>query len=178
MPNWVGYIFSFIGGGLAGAFVNRYFILKDRAIKKLTLKIDKEETKSIIPVTINNKEYQNVFHKKFTLINTTKEDFPSIDIVFEFDKGSEIVFKEVLSKKHGKNKFGFTERKSSELVYHIKNFNRKQEITFAFEIGNITEGFFCPIVDNCGIEINVIHTQTKNQPSLPQTKIVNKIDLE
>lgn len=178
MEHWFGYIISFISGGLSGAFINRYFLLKDRAIKKLTLKIEKEEVKSIIPVTINSKNFQNLIFKQFVLINTTKVDFDKIDIVFEFDKGSEIVKKEVSSKKHGKNKFEFTERKTSELVYHIKNFNRKQEILFIFEIGNITENFFCPIVDNCGIEIIVVKSPKANQPSISPSKVVDKIELE
>ena len=178
MPVWLGYIASFLGGGLAGAFVNRYFSIRDRAIKKLTLKIDKEEVKSIIPVTINQKVYQNLILKKFTLTNTTDKDFPELDIIFEFDKGSEITFKEVSSKKHGTNKFNFTERKPSELVYHIKNFNRKQEVSFSFEVANISENFFCPMVDNCGIDITIIHSQTIVQPTISPSKIVSKIDLE
>lgn len=178
MPTWIGYIISFLSGGLAGAFINRYFLLRDRAIKKLTLKVDREEVKSIIPVTINQKSYQNLIYKKFTLINTTNDDFPELDLVLEFDKNSEIVFKEVSSKKHGKNKFTCTERKPSEIVYHIKNFNRKQEISFIFEVANISENFFCPIVDNCGIEITVIRTSTVNQPSISPSKIVDKIDLD
>lgn len=178
MPPWIGYIISFLGGGLAGALLNRYFILRDRAIKKLTLTVDREEVKSIIPVTLNQKTYQNLIYKKFTLLNSTNEDFKDLDVVFEFDKGSEIIFKEVSSKKHGKDKFNFTERKPSELVYHLKNFNRKQEVSFVFEVGNISQNFFCPIVDNCGIEITVIRTQGINQPSISPSKVVDKIDLE
>ena len=178
MPTWVGYIIALIGGGLAGAVLNRYFILKDRAIMKLTLKMDKEEVKSIIPVTIKEKNYNNLIYKKFTLINTTNKDFQTLDVVFEFDKGSEIVSREVHSKMHGKDKFEITERKSSELVYHITNFNRKQEIDFIFEVANISENFFCPIVDNCGIEISVVRTSTMNQPSISPSKVVDKIDLE
>lgn len=178
MPVWLGYLVSFISGGLAGAFINRYFIIKDRAIKKITLKVDREEVKSIIPVTINRRKYQNLIYKKFTLINTTNQDFPELDLVLEFDKNSEIIFKEVSSKKHGINKFNCTERKSSEIVYHIKNFNRKQEISFVFEIANISENFFCPIVDNCGIEITVLRTSAVNQPSISPSKVVDKIDLE
>ena len=178
MPVWYGYIISFISGGLAGALLNRYFLVKDRAIKKLTLQIEKEEVRSMIPLTINQKNYNNLIYKKFVLINTTREDLPSLDIVFEFDKGSEITSKEVASTKHGKNKFDFTERKPSELVYHVKNFNRKQQITFIFEVANISENFFCPIVDNCGIEINVIHSPTVRQLSLSPTKIVDKLVLD
>jgi hypothetical protein len=178
IPVWLGYVASFLGGGLAGALANRYFSLRDRAIKKLTLKIEKEEVKSIIPITINSKPYHNLIAKKFTLINSTDKDFPELDIVFEFDKGSEIVFKEVTSPKHGRNKFDFTERKPSELVYHIKNFNRKQKVTFSFEVANITENFFCPMIDNCGVDITIIHSQTIIQPSISPSKIVTKLDLE
>ena len=178
MSTWIGYIVSFISGGLAGAFANRIFFLRDKAIKKLTLKVDSEEIKSIVPVIVNQRNYQNLICKKFTLINTTREDYPTLDVVFEFDKNSEIIFKEVSSKKHGKNKFQFTERKLSEIVYHITNFNRKQEISFVFEVGNISENFFCPIVDNCGIEIVVVRKQAINQPSISPSRIVNKIDLE
>lgn len=86
MSIWIGYIVSFISGGLAGALVNRIFFLRDKAIKKLTLKVDSEEIKSIVPVIVNQKNYQNLICKKFTLINTTMEDYPTIDVVFEFDK--------------------------------------------------------------------------------------------
>lgn len=178
MPSWLAYVMTFISGGLAGALANRYFLIRDRAIKKLTLKIEKEEVRSMIPLTINQKQYNNLLYKKFTLINTTREDFPNLDIVFEFDKGSEITSKEVASTKHGKNKFQWTERKPSELVYHIKNFNRKHEIIFIFEVANISENFFCPIVDNCGVEINVIHSPTMIQPSIAPSKIVDKLVLD
>jgi len=178
MPAWLGYIITFISGGFAGAILNRIFHLRDKAIKKLTLKIIKEEVKSIIPVIVNEKNYQNLISKKFVLHNTTNQDYPELDIVFEFDKGSEIVFKEISSQKHGTNKFAYTERKPSELVYHIKNFNRKQELAFSFEVGNITENFFCSIIDNCGVDIIVVNSQSYNQPSISPSKIVHKIDLE
>lgn len=178
MPVPIGYLISFLTGGLAGAIINRFFLLRDRAIKKITLNVEKEEVRSIIPVTINNKSYKNLIYKKFTLVNSTKIDFESIDIVFEFDKGSEIVNKEVSSKKHGKNKFKFTERKPSELVYHIINYNRTQEIIFIFEVANITENFFCAIVDNCGVEIVVVRKKGVNQPSISPSRIVDKIQLD
>ena len=86
--------------------------------------------------------------------------------------------KEVSSKKHGKNKFKFTERKPSELVYHIINYNRTQEIIFIFEVANITENFFCAIVDNCGVEIVVVRKKGVNQPSISPSRIVDKIQLD
>ncbi len=176
--NWLGYIISFISGGFAGALINRYFLFRDRAIKKLTLKIQKEEVKSMIPLTINGQSYLNLIFKKYCLINTSGADFEKIDIVFEFDKGAFIIKKEVISKKHGKNKFENTKRKPSELVYHIKNFNRKQEIEFTFEVANISKNFFCAVVDNCGIEINIEHAKNATQSSLKKTQVVDKIDLE
>lgn len=175
---WLGYIISFVSGGLAGAFVNRFFMLRDRAIKKLILHIKEEEVKSIVPILISGKEYKNLIYKKFRLINSSGVDFPTIDIVFEFDTESSIIKKEVHSKKHGKNKFESTLRKDSELVFHLKNFNRDQEIDFIFEVANISRNFFCAVVDNCGVEIIIKNSKNVRQSSLKTTEIVDKIDLD
>ena len=176
--SWVSYIITFCSGGLAGAMLTRIFTIKDRAIKKLTLNIEEEEVKSIKPIIIEDKTYENLIYKKCTLKNSSKNDFPQLSVIFEFDKDSEIVKHKALSKKYGSNKFPFEFKKPSELVYHIQNFNRKQEVTFVFEVGNISGNLFCAVVDNCGVDIQVKSLSKITQPSISPSKIVDKLDLE
>ena len=173
MPCWLGYIITLIGGGLAGAIITRFFVLRDRRLKKLTLKAVKEEVLSIIPLSLNNKTYTNLIYKEFELVNVTDKDYDSIDIVFEFDKESEVVSEENHSKL-GINKCNKTITKPSECLYHLKNFNRSQSIIFKFKVGGITQNFFSAVVDTIGVELDIIPVKAVEKPSLSPSKIVSK----
>src|SRR3989339_860997 len=179
MVCWLGYIISFISGGLAGTFAARYFFIKDRKIQFLILKTTHQEVKSILPIVVNGQTYQNIIYKKMILINKTNQDQPQIDIVFAFDKNSKLVSHCCTSKVFGKNCYKNTVRSINEIVFHITNFNRKKEITFEFEIGDIVEGKISVYVDNiCSVEIRHITKFEVVQSKIPQTKIVSKIELE
>jgi hypothetical protein len=173
MPCWIGYIITLVAGGLAGAIFTRFFVLRDRRLKKLTLKAIKEEVRSMIPITLNNKQYSNLIFKEFNLFNETDKDYDSLDLVFEFDKESEIVLEENHSKL-GINKCEKTVTKPSECVYHIKNFNRNQTIIFKFEVAGITKNFFSAVVDNIGVELDIIPVKAVEKPSLSPSKLVSK----
>lgn len=173
MPCWLGYIINLVSGGVAGAIITRFFVLRDRRLKKLTLKALKEEVLSMIPISLNNKTYTNLIYKEFELINATDKDYDSIDIVFEFDKESEIVSEENHSKL-GINKCNKTISKPSECLYHLNNFNRSQSIIFKFKVGGITQNFFSAVVDTIGVELEIIPVKAVEKPSLSPSKIVSK----
>lgn len=173
MSCWLGYIITLAAGGLAGAIITRFFVLRDRRLKKLTLKAVKEEVLSMIPLSVNNKTYNNLIYKEFELVNETDRDYDSIDIVFEFDKESEVISEENHSKL-GINKCEKTVTKPSECLYHLKNFNRGQSIIFKFKVAGITQNFFSAVIDTIGVELDIIPVKAVEKPSLSPSKIVSK----
>lgn len=173
MNCWLGLLVTLISGGLAGALITRFFTLRDRGLQSLTLKAVKEEVKSIVPVTINQVTYPNLIYKEFILTNSTKQDYPEFDIMFEFDKESVITSEETHSKL-GLNRCDKTRPKPSECVYHIKNFNRKQTITFKFEVAGISNNFFSAVIDKTGVELEIIQSNVIEKPSISPSKYVSK----
>ncbi len=176
MSTIVGFAIVLIGGGFAGALITRYFVLRDRKIKKLTLTVTKEEVQSMVAVTINDKQFSNLTYKEFTLFNGTNQDLESVDLFFEFDKESEVVFDETQSKL-GVNRCDKNAFKASEYIYHIKNFNRKDSITFKFQVANISRNFFSAVVDKTGVELEILQARAIEKPSLPPGKFVSKTKL-
>jgi len=119
----IGDIFKLLGGGVIGALLVRYFILRDRRIKKLTMQAVKEEVLSMVPVLIDNKQFPNLIYKEFLLKNDAKHDFDSLRIIFEFDEESEIVSEETISHL-GKNRCQKSLLKPNECDYEAQHFNR------------------------------------------------------
>ena len=173
MPSWIVYIIALLGGGLAGAFVTRYFVMRDRRLKKLALRTVREEVRSIVPLTIKNKQFANLTYKEFILVNSTNQDFESLDLIFEFDKESEVVSEETHSKL-GINKCDKAITKPSECTYVIKNFNRGQSIIFKFEVAGITKNFFSAVVDKTGVELDIEAAKAVEKPSISPSKYVSK----
>lgn len=177
MNCWLGYIIALLSGGLAGALINRFFTVRDRGLQKLTLKAVTEEVRSIVTVSINQTTYPNLISKQFVLENKTKQDYPDFDIIFEFDRDSVITCEETDSK-IGKNKCDKIRRKPNECVYHIKNFNRNQKVTFKFEVAGITDNFFSAVLDKTGVELEIVQLNVIEKPSISPSKFVSKSKIE
>lgn len=173
---------SFITGGAMGAFINRYFLLKDRKKReeveklpeKLTLKTIKETVLSHKPQKFENIDCPNLNYKEFVLYNNTVKDIDFCEIIFEFDKESQIVKDETISKT-GINKIKKREQKTSEFVYELHHFNRTNEISFKFHIANFSMNFFSAVVDKCtGVELEFIEIDIVEQPSIQPCQMVSK----
>jgi len=173
---------SFVTGGAMGTLINRYFLLKDRKKQKeveklpekLTLKTIKETVLSHKPLKFENIDCSNLTYKEFILYNNTVKDIDSCEIIFEFDKESQIVKDETISKT-GINKITKREQKPSEFVYELKHFNRTNEISIKFHIANFSMNFFSAVIDKCtGIELEFIEIDIVEQPSILPCQMVSK----
>ena len=173
---------SFVSGGAMGAFISRFFMLKDRKKQmeveklpeKLTLKTIKEIVLSHKPQKFENIDCTNLNYKEFILYNNTVKDIESCEIIFEFDKESQIVKNETISKT-GVNKITKREQKPSELVFELNHFNRTNEIIFKFHIDNFSMNFFSAVIDKCtGVELEFIEIDIVEQPSIQPCQMVSK----
>jgi len=176
------YIITFAGGGAMGALINRHFTIRDRKkteeeahqpdyLKLITIK---ESVKSHSSIEFNGTQCKNLIFKELTLENNTTKDIEFLEIIFEFDKDSDIV-KEMCRSKKGLNAIPKRKQKSSEIVYELKHFNRTNKITFEFHVANFSRNFFSAIIDKCtGIELDFSPIDIVEQPSIPPGTIISK----
>jgi len=176
------YIITLISGGAMGAFITRYFVLRDRKKDKekserpefLTLKTIKESVVSHKPTIFDGNPCDNLIFKELVLENRTTKDVEHCEIIFEFDKDSQII-KEITKSKTGINSLPKRKQKDSEIVYELKHFNRTNKVTFEFHVSSFSKNFFSAVIDKCtGIEIEFIEIDIVEQQSIPPGRIISK----
>lgn len=134
----IGFVITLVSGGAAGALINRYFQISDRkkneqkelTPEKITIEKVKDE-QLFIPVG-DGKHFVSMAHKEFVLVNTSKKDIPTCQLIFEFDKYSVIGKCNVVTPK-GVYQCELREHQPTKYVFDIKEFNRQNSITFKFE---------------------------------------------
>ena len=109
--------------------------------------------------------HSNIFTKKFEIVNTTNKDLSEFKLIFEFDASSKILSSIDISKT-GSNKFKKKKLKENEVSFVIKNFNRKDKVSFVFEIADITDNHISVVEDNCiGIKVVLQDKRSAKVPS-------------
>lgn len=134
----IGFVITLVSGGACGALLNRHFQLSDRKKneekemlpEQITIKKVKDE--QLFKPTGDGKHFVSIANKEFVLINTSKKDIPSCQLIFEFDKFSIIGNHWVMTPK-GVYQCALSENQPTRYVFDIKEFNRQNEITFKFE---------------------------------------------
>ena len=181
----VGYVVTFISGGLGGAYLTRRFELKDRKVQKEKEKVPDtilleqiEDKQGFTPIGDGNHHVPKAY-KRFLLTNTSSINIKKCKLIFEFDKFSAIANYKIITPK-GKYQCLFVEGTKIKYVFEIKDFNKTNVIEFQFEqeILNITgeekgvENFWAAFLVDCkGVELE---RRTKEQTQLLTGTIIEK----
>ncbi len=147
---------AFLSGGAAGSLITiLYNYIKGR-IQTMQCHYIDDDVISRLPISTTAGEvHQNIFSKQFLLKNTTNKDHPEFRVIFEFDVASKILRHTDLTKT-GTDRLKKRLLKPNEYSVTIRNFNRKDEIRFIFEIANITSDLCNVTEDNCtGFKIKI-----------------------
>lgn len=184
----IGFIITLVSGGAAGALLNRYFQLSDRKKneeKELTpekITIEKVKDEQLFKPVGDGKHFVSMANKEFVLVNTSKKDIPSCQLIFEFDKYSVIGHYNVVTNK-GVYQCELREQQPTKYVFDIKEFNRQNTITFKFEQSVTYElngeqvdqngfiNFYDVFLLGCtGVELEKILDDTKKLPTIKVTE--------
>lgn len=137
-------VLKYISGGAGGAIITALVTKKRNVIQKMDCLYEGDEILSKIPVkNADNTVDNNLYIKRFTVVNTTNLDIDYCQIRFQFDVDSEI--KDCYSQ----SKEGFNYQKvqkhnqnHNEAIAKIKKFNRKDRITIFFRVANISDNMY------------------------------------
>lgn len=137
-------VLKYLSGGAGGAIITAIIAKKRNAIQKLDCIYEGEEILSKIPINnADNTIDNNLYVKRFKLVNTTNSDIDYCQIRFQFDANS--VIKDCYSQsKEGYNcqKVQKHNQNSNEAIAKIKKFNRKDSITLFFRVANISDNMY------------------------------------
>jgi hypothetical protein len=139
----------FLTGGLAGATTT---IIHNRVrgkIQTMECHYIDDDVISKLPVPATEGEtHNNIYSKQFILKNTTNSDHKDFVIIFEFDITAKII-RYTDTTKGGVDRLKKKLLKPNEYMATIKNFNRKDEVKFIFEIANVSDDCINITEDNC-----------------------------
>lgn len=142
-------IIPYLLGGVGGAFITMLYNIWKTRIQKMVCHYIDEDVMSKLPITVEEGiTHNNIYTKQFLLINTTNIDHKEFRVIFEFDSSAKIL-KHTNISKAGTNKYKARLLKDNEYSVAIKNFNRKDQVKFLFEIANITNNVVNITEDNC-----------------------------
>lgn len=159
-------IFPYLLGGIGGSVITWLISCWKNRIQKMNCLYLDEDVMSKLPITSENGViHENIYTKKFHLVNTTNIDQKSFKIIFEFDASAKILKHSIISK-GGNNRYKGRLLKDNEYATTIKNFTRKDEVRFLFEIANIKDNVVNVTEDDCiGFKIVLQDKRTKKSPS-------------
>lgn len=140
---------AFFSGGLAGALTTIIYNRVRGKIQTMECHYIDDDVISKLPVTINeNETHQNIYSKQFILKNTTNFDHKEFKVIFEFDILAKII-RHTNTTKGGVDRLKTKLLKPNEYSVIVKNFNRKDEVKFIFEIANLTKDYINITEDEC-----------------------------
>jgi hypothetical protein len=170
----LGKIYPYFLGGIGGAgltILRNYFANRMQIMN--CYHVD-DEVISRIPVKYETGEqHENIYAKEFLLINTTNRDIDRFKIIFEFDATSKIL-KHSTFFKAGKDVLKpKSQKKSNEIIYEIKNFNRKDKVKFLFDIANISNGYINVTEADC-LGFSIVTKDRRKAKKIQNSIIVTK----
>ena len=141
-------IFIFLFGSLAGTIGTIIYNIYGKKIQVMECHYIDDDVISRLPfIGVEGETHNNIYSKMFKLINTTNSDYKIFVIIFEFDVSAKII-RHTDSTKSGIDRLKKKLLKPNEYMATIKNFNRKDEANFLFEIANITDDLINITEDN------------------------------
>jgi hypothetical protein len=162
----------FFTGGLAGSSLTILYNRHRSKIQIMECHYIDDAVISKLPVAgLEGVIHNNIYSKQFILKNTTNCDQKHFEIIFEFDMTAKIISYTDISKR-GYGRLKKKLLKQNEYSAAIKNFNRKDEVVFIFEIANVSEDSFNVTEDNCtGFKIQL---KDKRKATKSKMTIVKK----
>jgi len=142
-------VLTFFSGGAFGSLITIIYNRIRGRIQTMECHYIDDDVISRLPIQVDGGDsHQNIFSKQFLLKNTTNTDIKDFIVIFEFDCESRIIRHTDVTKA-GVDRLKKRLLKPNEYSVTIKNFNRKDEIKFIFEIANITKDLCNVTEDNC-----------------------------
>ncbi len=161
-------VLGILGGGFVGAIftqgVNTYKTRK-QVMKCYYIE---DEVLSKIPVKAENDEiHQNIYVKKFKLINNTNIDVKSFKVIFQFDQLAKVIECYSVSKDGiDKQKIRANNKIGNQAESFIRLFNRGDKIEFIIKIANISENSYYISESEClGFKIKCLDKRGKIEKS-------------
>ena len=159
------YGFGGVGCTLLGAFINRWSANRKNRLQTMSCYYIEDEVLSKIPIkNENNTVHENIYCKKFRIINTTNKDILKFKIIFQFDSTAEII--ECYS--HSKEGWNQQQIKQNPVDKNqadatVKNFNRGESIEYTFKVANISDNKYYVSECNCvGFKIECKNKCSRN----------------
>jgi|WetSurMetagenome_2_1015567.scaffolds.fasta_scaffold382316_2 hypothetical protein len=140
---------TFFSGGAFGTLMMIIYNKIRGRIQTMECHYIDDDVISRLPIQIEGGDsHQNIFSKHFLLKNTTNTDIKDFVTIFEFDCEAKIIRHTDVTKA-GVDRLKKKLLKPNEYSVTIKNFNRKDEVKFIFEIANVTKDYCNVTEDNC-----------------------------
>ncbi len=138
-------------GAVVGAMVTIIAQWLSNRLQKMECHYLEDDILSKIPhQASDNSTQENLYCKRFRIINTTNRDIESFKVIFQFDPTSK------LTEYYSQSKEGFDVQKvyknsyfSNQAEAVIENFIRDDEIDFVFKIANIKENQYYVTESKC-----------------------------
>lgn len=165
--------YPYLLGGIGGATLTIFYSKWSNRIQEMKCCYVDDDVITKIPVlSETGEQHNNIYTKEFRLKNTTGKDIASFRIIFEFDADAKII-KQSSFCKAGKDDIKPKNKKPNECSFIIKNFNRKDEFRFYFDIANVTNDHYNVTEADClGFKIVV---KDKRKPTIKnKSKVVTK----
>jgi len=149
--NVISTIFPYLTGGAGGALITWGITWFRNRTQTMMCKYIDDEILSKLPIQQDDgTQHENIYVKYFELLNTTNIDIEEFKVIFQFDKTATILeYIDRTKSGTGKHKMKRTKDKPNECIATIKNFIRKDKITFTFKIANINEDLYYVSEDDC-----------------------------
>jgi hypothetical protein len=130
-------VLAFFSGGAFGSILTIIYSRIKGSIQTMECHYIDDDVISRLPMTTDGGEiHNNIFSKQFILKNTTNTDQKEFKVIFQFDVASKII-RHTDKTKTGTDRLHKKILKDNEYEVTIKNFNRKDQVKFIFEIANI-----------------------------------------
>jgi hypothetical protein len=169
-------IITFLSGGAFGSVLTMVVNHYKGRIQTMECHYIDDDVISRLPIPIEGGgAHENIFSKQFMLKNTTNTDHKVFRVIFEFDAVAKIIRTTDITKT-GVDRLKKKLLKPNEFAVTIKNFNRKDEVKFIFEIANVTKDQINVTEDDCvGFKVKIIDKRKATLKS--KLKVVDKAKL-
>lgn len=164
--------FSGVGGYLLNEFHGKW---KNKIQKMKCYYIEDDILSKIPGVYDNNIMHENIYCKKYKLVNTTNKDISEFKVIFQFDASAEILDCYSQSKEgYNRQRIRPNKQNKNEAEAIVKNFNRNDAIEYVFRIANISDNaYYITECNSIGFKIDCV--DKRNDASKSKSKKSDKI---
>ena len=155
-------------GGIGGYFFNTFYSnWKNKVQKMMCYYLDDEVLAKIPGRYDNNTMHENIYCKKYKLVNTTNKDISVFKVIFQFDSSAEILECHSQSKEgYNRQRIRKNKHNKNEAEAIVKNFNRNDAIEYVFRIANITDNaYYITECNSIGFKIDCKDKRKDSQKS-------------